>query len=171
LRDGDLRYPVNKGDNIIDAKISEKATEIVVILEVSNNGKKQEIQFLCDGNETKSTDVSEILKGDLLFPSICLKGKDQQVTTIPIDQIKNKTPEIEKLIKEYHEQQNNKNNNQSAGAVASSTSSSAMIQLQKELAEALQKIAVLSSQLQQEKQKCSDLEQEVQHLKNQQRVK
>jgi hypothetical protein len=59
------------------------------------------------------------------------------LTTIPIDQIKTRTPEIENLIKEY-QQQNNNTNNQSGGAVASS-SSAAMIQLQKELDEALKK--------------------------------
>jgi hypothetical protein len=57
-------------------------------------------------------------------------------------------------------------NDQSGGAVAFS-SSSATIHLQKELAEALQKIAVLSSQLHQEKQKSSDLENELQKLKEQ----
>ena len=84
-----------------------------------------------------------------MFPAICFYEKNQQVTTIPIDEIKTRTPEIENLIKEYQQQRNNQNNNQSGGAVASS--SVAMIQLQKELDEALQKIAALSSQLQQEK--------------------
>jgi hypothetical protein len=42
-----------------------------------------------------------------LFPAIVLGDKDQQITTIPIDQIKTRTPEIEDLIKEYQQQQKN----------------------------------------------------------------
>jgi hypothetical protein len=146
LFDGNLCYPVKKDHNIIDREISQKAKEIIVILTISNNGTKKEIRFLCDGKESKSSDVSEILSEDRLFPAICLSRCNQQITTIPIDEIKTRTPEIENLIKEY-QQQNNKNNNQSGGAVASS--SAAILQLQKELDEALQKIAALSSQLQQ----------------------
>jgi hypothetical protein len=164
LYDGNLFYPVDKHHLIIKHNISQKAKEIIVILDISNNGKNKEIRFLVDGKESKSTDVSEHLNGDLLFPAICFYEKNQQITTIPIDEIKTRTPEIENLIKEYQQQNNHKNNNQS-GAAASS--SSAMIQLQKELAEALQKIAALSSQLQQEKQKSSDLEKEVEKIKNQ----
>jgi hypothetical protein len=41
-----------------------------------------------------------------LFPAICLCDITQQVTTIPIDQIKTRTPEIESLIKEYQQQAN-----------------------------------------------------------------
>ncbi len=150
LYDGNVWYPVQKHHDFIDNKFSRKAKEIIVILTISNNGAKKEIKFLCDGNESKSSDVSEHLQGDFLFPAICL-GEKNQVTTIPIDQIKTRTPEIENFIKEYQQQQQkNKNNNQSGGAVASS--SSAMIQLQKELDEALQKNAALSAQLQQEKQ-------------------
>jgi hypothetical protein len=87
----------------------------------------------------------------------CLK-KNQQVTTIPIDQIKTRTPEIEKLIKLYHKQPPKKNideGRQAGGAVASAGSSSSsssisasakLAQLQKEHEEALQKLAVLSKQ-------------------------
>ncbi len=87
----------------------KKAKEIIVILEISNNGKKKEIRFLVDGNESKSTDVSEHLNGDRLFPALCLGIKDQQITTIPIDQIKTRNPEIENLIKEYQEQKQTSN--------------------------------------------------------------
>ncbi len=172
---GDLCYPVGKSHSIIDREISKKAKELIVILTISNNGAKKEIRFLCDGKESKSSDVTAILKGDRLFPAICMGGANRQVTTIPIDQIKIRTAEIENLIKEQ-QQQNNKNNNQSGGAVSPSSSSSAMLQLQKDLAEALQKIDALSSQLEQdrkakifleEKQKSSDLENELQQLKEQ----
>jgi hypothetical protein len=88
----------DKFHDIIDKEISSKATEIIVILTISNNGTKKEIRFLCDGKESKSTDVSEYLIGDFLFPAICLADVNQQVTTIPIDQIKKRTPEIENLI-------------------------------------------------------------------------
>jgi hypothetical protein len=165
LSSGRLVYRGSNDHSIINYEISRNATEIIVILTISNNGKKKEIKFLCDGKESKSADVSKHLQGDRVFSAIVLWEKNQQVTTIPIDEVKIRTPEIENLIKEY-QQQNNKNNNQSGGAVASS-SSSATIQLQKELDEALQKIATLSSQLQQEKQKSSDLEKEVQQLKQQ----
>jgi hypothetical protein len=105
LNGGSLYYPVDKWHNIINYKISERAKEIISILTISNKGKKKEIRFLCDGNETKSSDVSEHLKGDLLFPAISLCYRDQQITTIPIDQIKTRTAEIGELIKEYQEQQ------------------------------------------------------------------
>jgi hypothetical protein len=155
---GTLCYPVNKWNNIIDSGISEKAKEIIVILTISDNGKKKEIRFLCDGKESKTTDVSEILKGDVVFPAICLCDQKQQVTTIPIDQIKTRTPEIENLIKECQQQQN-RNNNQSGGAVASS-SSSATIQLQKERDEERRKNAALSAQLKKKEDEIAALYQQ-----------
>jgi hypothetical protein len=100
LYNGKLFYPVDKCHNIIDDKISEKAKEIIVILTISNNGKKKEIRFLCDGQESKSSDVSEHLEGDLLFPAIVLGHKNEQITTIPLNEIKTRTPEIENLINE-----------------------------------------------------------------------
>jgi hypothetical protein len=103
---GDLRYPVNKWHKIIDKELAQKAKEIIVILTISNNGTKKEIRFLCDGNVSQSSDVSEHLQGDRLFPAISLYYPNQQITTIPIDQIKTRTPEIDELIKEYQEQQN-----------------------------------------------------------------
>ncbi len=109
LYSGNLFYPTDKCHSIIDKEIAQKAKEVIVILTISNNGKKKQIRFLCDGKKTQSTDVSEILKGDFLFPAICLFQKNQQITTIPIDQIETRTPEIENLIKEYQEQQQNKN--------------------------------------------------------------
>ncbi len=108
MLDGNLQFPalfgnrphspIRQSQNIIDSEISRKSKEIIVILETRNNGKNKEIRFLCDGNKTKSSDVSEYLKGDLLFPAICLGSEKQQVTTIPIDQIKKRTPEINRLI-------------------------------------------------------------------------
>jgi hypothetical protein len=109
LDTGNLRYPVNSSHDIIDEEISSNAKEVIVILTISNNGKKKEIRFLCDGNESESSDVSEYLKEDLLFPAVVLGDKDQQIETIPIDQIKTRTPEIENLIKECQEQQQNRN--------------------------------------------------------------
>jgi hypothetical protein len=108
LYNGNLLYP-NWDHNIIDGEISKKAKEIIVILTISTGffgGKKKEIRFICDGKESESTDVSDLLKGDHLFPAICLHSFNQQITTIPIDKIKTRTPEIVNLIKEYQEQQN-----------------------------------------------------------------
>jgi hypothetical protein len=102
---GQLCYPVDKYHDIMDRGISQKAKEIIVILTISNNGTKKEIRFLVDGKETKSSDVSEFLEGDRLFPAICLYDINPEVTTIPIDQIKKRTPEIENLTKQYQEQQ------------------------------------------------------------------
>jgi hypothetical protein len=107
LNEGDLCYLGTQCHDIIDWEISKKAKETIAILTISNSGKKKEIRFLCDGKESQSSDVSEILKGDLLFPAICLCERNQQVTTIPIDQIKTRTPEIENLIKEYQQQRKN----------------------------------------------------------------
>jgi hypothetical protein len=98
LFDGNLCYPDNKRYNIINDKISEKAKEIIVILTISNNGKKKEIQFLVDGKKSKTKDVSKFLKGDRLFPAICLYCAKHQITTIPIDQIKTRTPAVERLL-------------------------------------------------------------------------
>jgi hypothetical protein len=161
LDNGFLYYPVYNGYNVIEKEISSKAKEIIVILTISNNGKKKEIQFLCDGKESESTDVSGILNEDLLFPAICLRDKDQQVTTIPIDEVTTGTPEIEELIKEY-QQQNSKNNNQSGGAVASPPSPA---QLQKELAEALQTIAALSAELKKKDEEIAALKEQLESLK------
>jgi hypothetical protein len=99
LSSGNLSH-AGRENNIIDDEISEKAKEIIVILTISDNGTKKEIQFLYDGVQSKSSDVSEILNGDRLFPAICLREKNQQITTIPIDQIKTRTPEIDNLIHE-----------------------------------------------------------------------
>jgi hypothetical protein len=104
---GDLWYPDNKHRNIIYEGISKKAKEIIVILTISNNGKKKVIRFLVDGVESKTTDVSEYLEGNRLFPAICMRWKNQQVTTIPIDKIEIRTPEIENLIKEQQQPKNN----------------------------------------------------------------
>jgi hypothetical protein len=111
LYGGDLWHPVDKYQNIIDEEISQKSKEIIVILTISNNGKKKEIRFLCDGNETKSTDVSEILKGDrlypaivlghkndLLFPAVCLYAANHLVETIPLVEIEIRTPAVERLF-------------------------------------------------------------------------
>ncbi len=98
LADGNLWYSVDKHHKIIDFKISQKAKEIIVILTISNNGTKKEIRFLVDGNESKSSDVSKSLKGDRLFPAIILYQQNQQITTIPIDEIKTRTPKIESLL-------------------------------------------------------------------------
>jgi hypothetical protein len=102
---GYLQHPVDKQSSVIGSGDSENAQEIIVILEISNNGTKKEIRFLCDGKESESTDVSEILKEDFLFPAICVMLHRHQITTIPIDQINTRTPEIDELIKEYQQQQ------------------------------------------------------------------
>jgi hypothetical protein len=104
LFNGNLYFPVSE-DHKIDKEFCKNAKEIVIILTISNNGAKKYIRFLCDGNESKSTDVSEYLRGDRLFPALCMMEPNQRVTTFPIDQIKTRTPEIENLIKEYRQQQ------------------------------------------------------------------
>jgi hypothetical protein len=110
LYNGYLCYPGSKYHNIIDRETSSKSKEVIVILTISSNGKKKEIRFICDGKETQSSDVSEHLNGDFFFPAISLYDKNQQVTTIPIEEIKTRTPEIENLIKEYQQQQNKQTN-------------------------------------------------------------
>jgi hypothetical protein len=125
LFDGTL---VGKQQRIIDRKISNNAKEIITILTIGNNGTKKEIRFLVDGVETKSTDVSEILDEDYLYPALSIAERNQTITTISIDEIKTRTPEIENLIKEYQEEQNNKNNDESGdGAVASPPSPAAIL--------------------------------------------
>ncbi len=97
---GNVFYPVLKQHDIMDSEICEKAKEIIVILTISNNGTKKDIRFLVDGNESKSSDVSEYLKEDFVFPAICLCNKNQQVTTIPIDEIEIRTAAVERLLRE-----------------------------------------------------------------------
>jgi hypothetical protein len=168
FRDGQLYYPEHrsrprKSHEVIDDTVAMNTEELVVILTVSDGGKKKTIRFLCDGKESETTEVSEILNADRVFPAFCFLQRMQTITTIEIDQIKTRTPEIDRLIQEYQNQkQNNNENDKNNNDVSSSTS-----QLQKELYEALQKIAALSSQLQQEKQKSSNLENELQKLKEQ----
>jgi hypothetical protein len=82
LYSGNLSYPGSDWHNIIDRTISRNAKEIIVILTISNNGTKKEIQVLCDGIKTESTDVSRILKGDFLFPAISLFWKGQSLRCI-----------------------------------------------------------------------------------------
>ncbi len=72
LDQGTLRYPKLKQHNIINFLLSRKAKEIIVILEISNSGKKKEIQFIVDGQESTKSDVSKFLKGDRAFPAIVL---------------------------------------------------------------------------------------------------
>jgi hypothetical protein len=109
---GNLYHPVGKSHKIIDWSICDRAQEIIVILTISNNGKKKEIRFLCDGNETKSSDVSKSLEGDFLFPTIIFLHKGQKVATIPIDEIKIRNPEIDELIKENKEYQDSQEQQQ-----------------------------------------------------------
>jgi hypothetical protein len=106
LYNGCLYYPVENHHKVINHDISFSVKEIISILTISYNGKKREIRFLCDGNETKSSDVSVHWKGDRLCPAISQYWKNQRITTIPIDEIKTRTPEIDELIEEYQEQQN-----------------------------------------------------------------
>jgi hypothetical protein len=95
LYSGKIYYPDNKHHNIIDQQIAPKAKEVIVILTISNSGKKKVIRFIVDGVESKTKDVSKYLNGDSCFPAICLSRIDQQITTIPIDEIKTRTPEID----------------------------------------------------------------------------
>jgi hypothetical protein len=132
LGNGHLCYPVNKYHNIIDKEISDKAKEIIVILTVSNNGKKKEIRFLCDGVESRSSNVSEPFQGGCVFPAVSLCNKNLQVTTIPIDQIKTRTPEIENLIKEYQQQQN-KNQIPLLPSVSNETNNQVISQLRQQI--------------------------------------
>ncbi len=101
LNDGNLYSQLYKYQ-IVDSEISKKAKEIIVILKISNKGQKKEIRLFFDGKGSKSSDVSEYLNGDCSFAAICCAEKIQQVTTIPIDQIRIRTPEIERLILEHH---------------------------------------------------------------------
>ncbi len=137
LSDGNLHYPGSNGHKIIDKEISFNAKEIIVILTIGYNGATKGIRFLCDGKESKSTDVSEILKGDRISPAICLADKDQQVTEISFEEIETRTPAVENL-KAYLQRYNP---NPSGVALTS-----AMIQLEILRQKEIREKAVLSSQ-------------------------
>ncbi len=85
----------------MDPSACSRATEIIVILTISNNGNKKEIRFLCDGKESDSADGSEHLSGDFLFPVVILSCGNAQITTITVHQIQIRTPEIEQLTKDF----------------------------------------------------------------------
>ena len=74
---------------------------------------------------------------------------------------------LEDFLTQNSQRTHENDNDQSGGSGGNVASSSAVTQHQQELDEALQKIAALSSQLQEEKQKSSDLENELQKLKEQ----
>jgi hypothetical protein len=135
---GFFHLPRERYHKIIDMETVQAAQEIVVILNISNNGEKKEIRFLCDGSESKTEDVSEYLKGDLLFPAFILAARNQQITTISIDQIQKRTPEIDELINELEHQR--------------FRSTDFFVQVRNE-------ISSLSSQLQQEQQKAKEQDQ------------
>ncbi len=103
LASGELCYKGSHWHNIIDVQISKTAKEIIVVLSISNNGEKKEIRFLCDGNKSDSTDVSKYLFGHRIFPAFFFVSQNQQVTTIPIDQLKNPT-HAKNVLKECTEE-------------------------------------------------------------------
>jgi hypothetical protein len=95
---GFLFYPRTKLQKVIDFEISRSAKEFVIILTISNNGKKKEMQFICDGIESKSSDVTKILKGDRFFPAVSSAFQQQQITTITLNQLEIRTSVVERLL-------------------------------------------------------------------------
>jgi hypothetical protein len=69
----------------MDPSACSRATEIIVILTISDKGKQKEIRFLCDGKESDSADGSEHLNGDFLFPVVILSCGNAQIKTITVD--------------------------------------------------------------------------------------
>jgi hypothetical protein len=141
LIDGSLECQYGTCEGVIDSNISNDAKEIVVVLTISEMGAKRMIQFIVDGTPTRPEDVSENLEGEVLRFAICLYQSQQQVTTIPIDQVQKRTRYIESLILESQQQQKNKTYIQNVVA---------------ELAEERQKNVSLAAQLQEERQKSAE---------------
>src|SRR3989338_2100903 len=111
------RYPGRV--HYLDRNITADSKEIISILTISNNGTKKEVQWIVDGNEGPVQDCMNDKKGfgngDEIFPCLSLRSDDQQVTTIPFDQVKSRSPKIEQLLKEYssnHQSQAANNINQ-----------------------------------------------------------
>ncbi len=106
------------------------------------------------------------MKGDRLFAAVSLSSRNQQITTIPIDQLEIRSAEIEDLIQDLQQQQQQQTQKQSVGAVASRSSSSAKIlQLQKELEDERQKNAALSFRLEQKDAELKQKDEEIEALK------
>jgi hypothetical protein len=97
---------------------SYDSQEIILILKTSDNGRKKEIRFLYRRGTTVHTtgayNVSSCLPGDECFLAIWFSNYNVQITTITIEEIEIRNPEIELFIKDYQEQKqnNNQNNNQ-----------------------------------------------------------
>ena len=91
---------------------SKAKREVISILIISNKGTKKEVQWILDGTEGPVQDCTKCLgNGDEIFPCISFASQGQQVTTIPFDQVKSRSPKIDQLMQEFI---NNKNRNQSS---------------------------------------------------------
>src|SRR3989338_7313916 len=80
-------------------EITRKAKEIISILIISNNGTKKEVQWIVDGNEGPVQDCTKEQKGfgncNDFFPCVSFGDGGMQVTMIPFDQVKSRSPKIE----------------------------------------------------------------------------
>src|SRR3989338_8172453 len=108
---------------LLSINITRKAKEIISILTISNNGTKKAVQWIVDGNEGLVVECTNEEKGfgngDEIFPCVSFGAKGQQVTMIPLDQGKSRSPKIDQLMQEFN---SNKNRNQSIINQAPSTS-------------------------------------------------
>jgi hypothetical protein len=97
-------YGAGESDiSVIDENISNHAEEIIVILTISNNGARREIQFIVDGTSSQSLDVTQHLVGAFVYPATCLCYVTDQVTVTPLDQLRNRTGDAAALIDECEE--------------------------------------------------------------------
>ena len=100
----------------------KNAKEIISIFIISNNGKKKEVQWIVDGNESQVHNCTNDFKNRVeIFPCISFYEKDQQVQTISFDQVKSRSPIIDGLMKEFSKQQNKTNIPISLSAPSTST--------------------------------------------------
>ena len=108
---GGFRFPGRI--DYLPEDITAEAKEIISILIISNDGAKKEVQWIVDGNEGPvhdcTTEKNGFGNGREIFPCVSFASAGQ-VTTIPFDQVKSRSPKIDQLMQEFN---SNKNRNQS----------------------------------------------------------
>lgn len=87
-------------------KISQKAKEIIALMTISKKGTRS-VQYIIDGLEGRvqkldRTDFENENGGNQIFPVVSLFYGQQKVKIIPFSAVKSRSPKIDELMKEFH---------------------------------------------------------------------
>jgi hypothetical protein len=94
-------------ENYLSEKVTQNAKEVISILTISNSGQNHSFQFIVDGNEGKIIECSKQSfegQSDEIFPVFNLGEENQNIRTIPFDQVQSTSPIIEELKKQFNAQ-------------------------------------------------------------------